>query len=49
MMQALPRKGYEEQKDWVFVLDKKARHFESNWAIRFPDALRQLNNHLKSR
>jgi predicted alpha/beta superfamily hydrolase len=39
MLAALKAKGYKEGKDFVFILDKKAKHFEADWAKRFPKAL----------
>ena len=44
MLAALKQWGYQEGKDWVFIHDPTAKHFESAWAKRFPDALvRTLN------
>lgn len=40
MISALKAKGYEEGKDFVFVPDPAAKHFEADWAKRFPNALR---------
>jgi predicted alpha/beta superfamily hydrolase len=39
MLAALKAKGYKERKDFVFILDEKAKHFEAAWAQRFPNAL----------
>ncbi len=39
MWASLERWGYQQEKDWVFTRDIKAKHFESAWAKRFPDAL----------
>jgi len=39
MILALKAKGYAEGKDFVFVRDPAAKHFESDWARRFPRAL----------
>ena len=39
MLASLERWGYQEGKDWVFIHDPTAKHFESEWAKRFPDAL----------
>jgi predicted alpha/beta superfamily hydrolase len=39
MLTALKSKGYEEGKDFVFVRDPTAKHFEADWAKRFPQAL----------
>jgi predicted alpha/beta superfamily hydrolase len=35
----LQKWGYQQGKDWVFLQDAQARHFEAAWAKRFPDAL----------
>lgn len=40
MISVLKAKGYEEGKDFVFVHDATAKHFEADWAQRFPNALR---------
>jgi len=39
MVSALKKKGYKEQKDYVYIVDSNARHFEADWAKRFPNAL----------
>jgi predicted alpha/beta superfamily hydrolase len=39
MLAALKKKGYKQNKDYFWVYDKKARHFESDWAKRMPHAL----------
>lgn len=39
MITALKAKGYQEGKDFVFVLDATAKHSEADWAKRFPNAL----------
>ena len=39
MLTALKSKGYEEGKHFVFVHEPSAKHFESDWARRFPSAL----------
>ncbi len=39
MVNALKSKGYVEGKDFVYVHDEKAEHFEAAWAKRFPGAL----------
>lgn len=39
MIEALKSKGYVEGKDFVFVHDTAAKHFEADWAKRFPKAL----------
>lgn len=39
MLTVLKSKGYEEGKDFVFVRDPTAKHFEADWAKRFPQAL----------
>ena len=39
MLTKLKSKGYEEGKDFVFVHDPTAKHFEADWAKRFPRAL----------
>lgn len=39
MIAALKAKGYTEGKDFVYVRDPAAKHFEADWAKRFPNAL----------
>ena len=39
MLTTLKAKGYEEGKDFEFVRDPAAKHFEADWAKRFPRAL----------
>ena len=39
MLKALQRQGYEENVDYLWVLDLDAEHFESAWAWRMPLAL----------
>jgi predicted alpha/beta superfamily hydrolase len=39
MIAALKAKGYTEGKDFVYVRDPAAHHFEADWAKRFPNAL----------
>lgn len=39
MIAALKAKGYKEGKDFVYVHDPTAKHFEADWAKRFPNAL----------
>ena len=46
MMPTLTEKGLLEGENWVFIQDPKARHFEADWALRFPEALRKLQTHL---
>lgn len=38
MIKALEEKGYIQNKDYFWILDKEARHFESDWAKRMPNA-----------
>jgi len=38
MLDALKKKGYKPNKDYFWVYDKTARHFESDWAKRMPHA-----------
>ncbi|MCD6091697.1 MAG: hypothetical protein J7J72_09370 [Bacteroidales bacterium] len=38
MLKALEEKGYKKDKDFFWVSDKEARHFESDWAKRMPQA-----------
>ncbi|HEX6730678.1 MAG TPA: alpha/beta hydrolase-fold protein [Pyrinomonadaceae bacterium] len=40
MIGALKEKGYKERKDFVYLVDSTARHFEADWAKRFPNALK---------
>jgi predicted alpha/beta superfamily hydrolase len=39
MLAYLEGEGWARGEDFVFVLDPEARHFESAWAKRFPEAL----------
>ena len=39
MLTTLKAKGYKEGKDFVFIRDPAAKHFEADWAKRFPRAL----------
>ena len=39
MLISLEQWGYREGTDWVFIHDPGAKHFESAWAKRFPEAL----------
>jgi predicted alpha/beta superfamily hydrolase len=39
MISALKSKGYKEPKDFAYIVDSNARHFEADWAKRFPNAL----------
>ncbi|RLD37440.1 MAG: histidine kinase, partial [Bacteroidetes bacterium] len=38
MLEALEVRGYKKDKDFFYITDKKARHFESDWAKRMPNA-----------
>lgn len=40
MIQAMKQKGYREGKDYFYVVDQTAKHFESDWAKRFPNAIK---------
>jgi predicted alpha/beta superfamily hydrolase len=40
MLTTLKSKGYKEGTDFVFVHDPTAKHFEADWAKRFPNALK---------
>lgn len=42
MLVALKSKGYKEHEDYLWVLEKDAKHFESAWAKRLPNALQWL-------
>ena len=42
MMSTLDRMGYQLGDDYFWVLDQDARHFESAWAKRIPNALKLL-------
>lgn len=39
MMTALKQKGYKEGRDYFYTIDSGAKHFESDWAKRFPKAM----------
>ncbi len=45
MLEALSDKGFRKNEDFVWVLDKDARHTESAWADRFPAAVQSLFDH----
>jgi predicted alpha/beta superfamily hydrolase len=40
MVTALNQKGYKQSKDYSLIIDHQAKHFEADWAKRFPGALR---------
>ena len=42
MLKALEQKGFVEGKDYLWVHDKNAKHFEAAWAKRMPFALQWL-------
>ena len=42
MLKALEAKGYKKDKDFFWVLDQEARHFESDWAKRMPNAFQLI-------
>ena len=42
MLKALQQKGFIEGKDYLWILDKNAKHFETAWAKRMPIALQWL-------
>ncbi|MDB5013144.1 MAG: histidine kinase [Daejeonella sp.] len=44
MITALKTAGYKEGRDFVFVVDPTAKHFEAEWAKRLPEALRLVLN-----
>ncbi|BDD08677.1 phosphonate ABC transporter ATP-binding protein [Fulvitalea axinellae] len=39
MVEALEAQGYKQGEDLYYILDKNAKHFESAWAERMPEAL----------
>lgn len=39
MLNALNQQGYKKDKDYLWVLDQNAKHFEAAWAKRMPNAL----------
>jgi predicted alpha/beta superfamily hydrolase len=39
MLNALDLKGYKKEVDYLWILDKNAKHFEAEWAKRMPNAL----------
>ena len=46
MLASLEQWGYREGKNWIFIHEPEAKHFESAWAERFPGALiRTLRRH----
>jgi predicted alpha/beta superfamily hydrolase len=42
MLAALKAQGYAEGKDFIFLRDPTAKHSETDWAKRFPNALMTL-------
>ncbi len=42
MLEALKKNGLVENKDFFWILDSEARHFESDWAKRMPHAFELL-------
>lgn len=42
MLAALKEKGYKEGKDFIWIKDKQAKHFETAWAKRMPVALKYI-------
>jgi predicted alpha/beta superfamily hydrolase len=40
MLIVLQEKGYKANEDFVFIYDENARHFEADWARRFPEAIK---------
>ncbi|WP_299755842.1 alpha/beta hydrolase-fold protein [uncultured Pontibacter sp.] len=42
MLQALRQKGYREGKDYTWLKEQEAKHFESAWGKRMPQALKLL-------
>lgn len=42
MLTALKEKGYKEGKDFIWIKDAEARHFEAAWAKRMPIALKAI-------
>jgi len=44
MIPVLKSKGYKEGVNFIFIQDKNARHFESEWAKRFPQAIKWLTS-----
>jgi predicted alpha/beta superfamily hydrolase len=45
MMEALKQKGYKERKDYFYLVDPNAIHFESDWAKRIPTAIQLSFSH----
>lgn len=39
MISVLQQKDYKQGKDLFIVIDKKAKHSEGDWALRFPKAI----------
>ena len=42
MIKALKEKGFRQNKDYFLIIDPQAKHFESAWAERFPEAMLML-------
>lgn len=40
MLAILKEKGYKAKKDFVFIYDENGKHFETEWAKRFPEAIK---------
>jgi predicted alpha/beta superfamily hydrolase len=49
MLAFLEGRGYVRGEDFVFVLDRDARHFEAAWAERFPGAIVTAFERLRGR
>ena len=45
MLETLKSAGYKEGQDFVFIKAPEAKHFEADWAKRFPDALKLTLKH----
>ena len=40
MLETLKRKGFEREKDFLWIKAENARHFEADWAKRIPFMLK---------
>lgn len=42
MIKVLKEKGFRQNKDYFLIVDPQAKHFESAWSERFPEAMLML-------
>lgn len=42
LLQNLENKGYTNPEDYIYISEPKAKHFESSWAQRLPEAIKYV-------